>query len=309
MSINSKIQASINKMEQKSLRCQRIEKRLKYLDYISKFGDKEDDIYIVTYPRSGTTLMQMILYQLVTDGNLNIESIFDVTSWLRADFERGIPVQQLPSPRIIKTHDMPNLIDSSTKGRFIYIQRDVKDCMISNYYHENNYDKTNLEFFMNWITKYNYEISEIKGFVPPQFELEKEFGLERYINLFLSKKYNWYLFSIEWLENRKKLPVLYLRYEDLINHFDECLTKIINFLELDPAKVDRQRVYDCTRFDFMKQHESIFVPILSSTKFQDFIRKGKIGEGKETIPEKYALAMDEAYEKYVKPLEKNKFAL
>src|SRR4051794_23154787 len=31
------------------------------------YEPREDDIFIVSYPKSGTTLMQMLLYQLTTD--------------------------------------------------------------------------------------------------------------------------------------------------------------------------------------------------------------------------------------------------
>ncbi len=37
-----------------------------------KFVPRPDDIFIVTYPRSGTTWMQMILYQLTTDGTMGL---------------------------------------------------------------------------------------------------------------------------------------------------------------------------------------------------------------------------------------------
>lgn len=37
---------------------------------MSDFGEEEGDVYVVSYPRSGTTLMQMILYQRTTDGDM-----------------------------------------------------------------------------------------------------------------------------------------------------------------------------------------------------------------------------------------------
>jgi hypothetical protein len=43
------------------------------------FGQRETDIYVVSYPRSGTTLMQMILYQMTTDGNMEFDHIYDVS--------------------------------------------------------------------------------------------------------------------------------------------------------------------------------------------------------------------------------------
>jgi hypothetical protein len=45
--------------------------RLASLEFVPRL----DDIFIVTYPRSGTTWMQMILYQLTTDGALDFPHI------------------------------------------------------------------------------------------------------------------------------------------------------------------------------------------------------------------------------------------
>jgi hypothetical protein len=42
------------------------------------FVPRPDDIFIVTYPRSGTTWMQMILYQLTTDGDMTFAHIEQV---------------------------------------------------------------------------------------------------------------------------------------------------------------------------------------------------------------------------------------
>src|ERR1019366_6253139 len=39
------------------------------------FVPRPNDIYIVSYPRSGTTWLQMILYQLTTDGNMDFDHI------------------------------------------------------------------------------------------------------------------------------------------------------------------------------------------------------------------------------------------
>ena len=39
------------------------------------FEPQPDDIFIVSYPRSGATWLQMILYQLATDADMNIPHI------------------------------------------------------------------------------------------------------------------------------------------------------------------------------------------------------------------------------------------
>jgi len=39
------------------------------------FVPRPGDIYIVSYPRSGTTWLQMILYQLTSDGSMGFDHI------------------------------------------------------------------------------------------------------------------------------------------------------------------------------------------------------------------------------------------
>src|SRR4051794_7234922 len=67
-----------------------------------QFKPREDDIFVVTFPKSGTTWLQAILYQLTTDGNMNFSNISDVcpffADWRNDDFNK------MASPRIFKSH-------------------------------------------------------------------------------------------------------------------------------------------------------------------------------------------------------------
>ena len=176
--------------------------RLRYMKYIMEFGERDEDIYIVTYPKSGTTLTQMILYQLTTDGNIDFNHIYEVSPWVRNDCHKRIPPRELPSPRLIKSHDPYTEYDRDTKGRFIYVYRNVYDVAVSLYHQRKNYGHPDLE-------------------------------LDDFISNFLKEgKMNWFTFNRDWLRNKNKLPVLYLTYEDLVNNLDSCLERIIKFCTL-----------------------------------------------------------------------------
>src|SRR5687768_8228060 len=54
----------------------------------ASFQPRPDDIFIVTYPKSGTTLMQMILHQLKSDGEMNIPHINRVCPYLELEFQQ-----------------------------------------------------------------------------------------------------------------------------------------------------------------------------------------------------------------------------
>ena len=103
------------------------------------FGERKDDIYISTYPKSGTTVMQMILYHLTTDGSMDFNHIYDVSPWIRNASFRSQKPPNLPSPRLIKTHDHYKDFDKNTKGRFIYVYRNGMDVAVSHFHQETNY--------------------------------------------------------------------------------------------------------------------------------------------------------------------------
>jgi len=70
--------------------------RLKHFDYVPR----PDDIFIVTYPRSGTTWMQMILYQLTTDGSMDFPHIAEYCPWFERSLRSARGFETRPAPRI-----------------------------------------------------------------------------------------------------------------------------------------------------------------------------------------------------------------
>lgn len=247
---------------------------LSFLKYKIDFGERDDDLYIISYPKSGTTLMQMILYQLSTDGNMDFEHIDEISPWIRNEAFKNKHPLDLPSPRIIKSHDTYEKFDFSVKGRFIYVYRNVVDVAISKYHQEKNYNQPDLE-------------------------------LHSYIQDFFKKgNYNWFTYHKQWIENKKNAQILYVRYEDLLNNFDESLEIIIKFCNFDTNKIDRERVRLRSSFEFMKEHEDKFgvKPPKKQTVYNEFIRKGKAGEGKKQLTADELKTFEENFNTHIRPL-------
>ena len=108
----------------------------------------------MTYPRSGTTWTQMILYQLTTDGRMDFAHITQVCPWFERALKAGRDLDALPAPRVFKSHLTYRRIP---KGpcRYIYVARDGKDVAVS-YYHfyrsHMGYKGTFEEFFERFLT-------------------------------------------------------------------------------------------------------------------------------------------------------------
>jgi hypothetical protein len=130
-----------------------------YSIYMGDFGYKKSDIYVVTYPRSGTTLLQMILYQIFSDGSLNFKHLYDVSPWIRNDVYEGIEANKtLQNPRIIKSHDPYKDFDPQVSGKIIFVLRDGLDAMFSLYKQKVDYGnpELTLEQFSKSIIKNNH---------------------------------------------------------------------------------------------------------------------------------------------------------
>jgi hypothetical protein len=223
--------------------------RLKYLDYVPR----ADDIFIVTYPRSGTTWMQMILYQLATDGNMNIPHIAQRVPWFEKSLKAGKGFGTLPAPRIFKSH-LPYRQIPKGPCKYIYVVRNGKDVAVS-YYHlyrsHNGYGGTFEEFFNQFLNG------------------KVEFG-------------SWFQHVKGWWRHRTDSNVLFLRYEDLLANLEECVRRIIDFCGFDVAAERIPRILERCSFAFMKQHESQFDHLTGALWEQGlqlnlFLRNGQAG--------------------------------
>jgi hypothetical protein len=226
--------------------------RLRYLDFVPR----PDDIFIVTYPRSGTTWMQMILYQLTPDGDMNFPHIYEYCPWFERSGRSGLGFEARPSPRLFKSHlTYPEI----PKGpcRYIYVARSGQDVAVS-YYHfcrsHNRYRGTFAEFFERFL----------RGRV--------EFG-------------SWFEHVRGWWLHRDDPNVLFLHYEDLLDDLEDGLRRIIAFCGLDIAPGRFPAILERCGFAFMKQHEIRFDPSIGALWEQgalgsDFLRAGRSGDGR-----------------------------
>ena len=158
-----------------------LKKHITYKIYMDDFGYDKSDIYIVTYPRSGTTLLQMMLYQITTDREYNFDHLGDVSPWIKNDVYEGIPAnKELAKPKIIKTHDPYKEFDPMVNGKVIFVIRNGLDAMYSLYQQKLSYGNPDLS-----LEKFS------------QSKMKNDNG-------------NWFYFNDPWLENKKKK--LYFKY-------------------------------------------------------------------------------------------------
>ena len=222
--------------------------KLRYLDFVPR----SDDIFVVTYPRSGTTWLEMILYQLTTDGNMDFTHISERCPWFERSPLVETDLESFPSPRIFKSHLSYRWIP---KGpcKYIDVARNGKDVAVS--------------FFHFYTTHLGF-----KGTFSEFFDL--------FIRGKLPASGSWFKHVSGWWSHKEDSNVLFLKYEDLTHDLDSCIQKIIALCELEVESERFTDILEKCSFTFMKEHESKFdhlTEFLLENGFKQgsFVRKGQ----------------------------------
>ena len=261
-----------------------LELEYRYRRYLAEFGESNSDIYISTFSKSGTTWMQLILYQLTTGGEMDFDHLFDVSPWVWYSSIRQVAPAQTPLPRLLKSHDDYLRFKKGRRGRFIFVTRDGRDVCVSLYHHRRNF----------------------KGF---KGSFNEHF--EEFLN---GTQYNWFEHTRRWMENESGLPIIYIRFEDLKQCFEKTVRGLAQSLSLPVSDEIIQRTIEHCSFRSMKKHELQLGPRNSHfsgiegvpyhVKNPDqFIRRGEVGEGLMVLSDDQLTAYGERFDQSLKHFE------
>jgi hypothetical protein len=223
-----------------------------------------DDVFLVSYPKSGNTWMRFLVGNLVyTDEPVTFANV----EW-RVPSIYGLPnrkLRVLPRPRYIKTHEHFHP-DYKT---VIYVVRDPRDVAIS-YYH--------------YLVKIKQlpTGSSVDAFVP-------NFIAERIYARFGP----WADHVISWLAMSPSRKFLFIRYEDLLSDTVVELAKVAVLLGIAPEEERLKRAVELSTARRMRGLEKEQSEKWSTTKGTranvPFVRAAKSGQWSEVLsPESVA---------------------
>eukprot|EP00804_Cyclotella_cryptica_P016993 CCRYP_001913-RA/>CCRYP_001913-RA protein AED:0.28 eAED:0.28 QI:0/0.5/0.66/1/0/0/3/1325/291 len=242
--------------------------------FLLPVGFPTTNLFIVTYPKCGTTWTQHITYLILHDGvPLSADQRMDVV-WPHLEEVGSEFVREKATIaggyRLIKTHFPHKYTPKNPKAKYIYVARNPKDCVVSFYHHTVGFPK-------------HYDFAE------------GEF--DTYFNLFLQGKVDsndYFEFLREWLDHKDDPNVLFLRYEKGRQDTREYILQIAAFLDdsIYPQRLlaDDERilklVMEHSSLDSMKQNPRRWCS--DRTGFKPFIRKGSTGGWDELLSEEQA---------------------
>jgi len=244
----------------------------------SNFLMHSSDIFICSYPKSGTTWTQHIITSLVllhrkkrdiSASDITYSHVSDYapffeidTHWNENDLIPDIQKrQEVIGRRIFNTHLRGNMLPrTGDMGKFIYITRSPLDACVSFYHHlshqvEGCYQHSLDDFFQDWLD----------GKLP--------FG-------------SWIDHFISYSSLVANHQVLHLSYEEMVQDLPKSVYKIIEYLQLDDflTKDDLKNILPSFEFQDMKSQLYKFQP-KSVTWKNDFcfLRKGNVGDHKNVL--------------------------
>ena len=237
---------------------------LRFLQGHVEFQVRPDDIFISSYPRSGTTWLQQALLVLARDAEPECAHISEQVPWfersLALNMRRASSFHGMTSPRIFKSHLPHGWLPAG--ARYIYALRDGRDVAVS-YYHL-------------YCTHLGYT-GDFDAF------------FARFMRGDLQYK-SWFKHAAGWQALSARPDVLIVRYEDMHRDLRAVMRELNAFcgFRRSDARIDELATF-CT-FSYMKQYEDRFDHATDRgsgphMKRGAFVRRGATGGYTEYLSE------------------------
>ncbi|MCJ8745523.1 hypothetical protein PDJAM_G00131200 [Pangasius djambal] len=233
------------------------------LSYFESFQVQDDDIFVITYPKFGTTWMQEILPLLLNGGDLTpvlTLQAYERVPWLE-EVRAAQVVAKLSAPRAFISHMPYHLMPLTffhSKAKVIYITRNPKDVVVS-------------YFYFHQMASYLHD--------PGTFEEFTDSFLAR--NVMFGK---WTDHVKSWTNPDLGDRILYITYEEMIQDLRGIMERVLCFLNRQPSEDALNRVIEQCQFKTMKQNKmsnySLVSPKLMDNSKSPFRRKGIAGDWK-----------------------------
>lgn len=241
---------------------------MKTMDAVEKFECRNDDIYVVSFPKTGTTWLQEIVYLIASDLNFegaaakNIEDRFPYLEFIWPGISS---IEKMQSPRFIKTHLPYSLLPpdiKEKKPKIIYIMRNPKDVTVS-YYH-----------FVRMMSMSDYS-GTFEEFFHDMIEDKVPYGPM------------WKHYAEMW-SHRNDQNVLVLFYEDMHKDISGTISKIAEFFGRNLTDDEINAVAEHCSFQHMTENPTVNYHHWDDLGLRKkgeakFLRKGVVGDWRNYI--------------------------
>lgn len=251
------------------------------MDLIEKeFVVKDGDVFVVTYPRSGTTWTEQMVHLLLNQGVQGEQRITDAVPWLETLPQRPNGMiaflETLPKRRRFTSHLPYSLMPprNDTTAKIVYVARNPKDVAISTYFHI----QSKLGYDGTWEEHFHEFLNGDVGFGP-------------YFDHILP----W------WQASQKDKNILFLKYENMKQDHAGHVAKLASFLDIQANAQLIETVVRLSSFQSMTSNETTnFDWIPQRADAPKHFRKGDIGDWRNHFSAEQSQQMDDLFMKKMK---------
>lgn len=198
-----------------------------------EFKSRDNDIFICSYPKSGTTWLQFLVWAVMNmdDVTKSLPSLMEMKSNLQRfiDFNG---IEGIEKFKILVTHLPYDVCPLNPKAKYLYVIRDPKDAATS-------------LFFM---------MKQVYGFQNEEIQLFYDYFIKGWL------VYGDYFQNVtSWYDHKDDQNVLILFYEDMLENPEKEIMRIADFLS------DDQNDYSA----ILKTKSGLLQKIVNDTSFQN----------------------------------------
>ncbi|XP_007084115.1 sulfotransferase 6B1-like [Panthera pardus] len=250
------------------------EELLKSLDF---FNAREDDVFLVSYPKSGTHWVAEVI-ENIPNVSMSLTSPIEL-----GDISKFEELNMYRKRRVIPTHLSYNMLPMNIKQKqckIIYIVRNPKDTAVSlfHYYRDN----PNLPGIETWA-----------GFLELFLRGDVVYG-------------SWFDHVLSWEEHKNDKNILIIFYEEMKKDLSKSIKKIINFLGINVSDSEINKITRKTSFSEMKNNaakencDPNHTICALTTNRNLVFRKGAVGDWINYFTSKQKRVFDELFTEKMK---------
>ncbi len=234
----------------------------------STFQTRPEDVFLVTYPKSGTTWLAEIIRCIAQPKESEKEKLLG-GSVPTFDIATHKQLEAVPSPRYMSTHLPFYLLPRSSEHevKYIYLARNPRDLAVSFFHFSSmpflNFDGTWEDFLQYFM----------KGNIPGG---------------------SYFDHVLEWWSHKDDENVLFLKYEELKKDLKSQVKIIAEFLGFKFSDEEAQAVVEQFTFQAMKSNSNLDLSKLVGKLFKkgSHLRKGIVGDWKNHFSDEQLAEFD-----------------
>ena len=252
--------------------------------------DKKD-LYVIGFPKSGNTWLARLLAE-VTNSKIHVEAGKNIVNSSENSKER---TGEYLIHKIHTSDEINRVLDSKK----VYIIRDVRDSLVSGFFHNHRNIKEENIINSKWLQIFfNYEVSGINNRWQGALIPRMKNNIYQFLRKILFKKKridigNW-SDHINFWDNLDDIAVV--RYEDLLTNTENELKAILEKLDINISDEKLKKTIENQSFDKKKKEFIKNGDMFNAT----FMRSGKKESWKKLINSKLQLKIIRKHEEVMR---------